>query len=213
MWETNKHRRSSENTFEANNLTVLHKPVQDRVMLATLFNETGTLGNCLFKFALIYGIAKDNELIPQILGSTNLKTVFENITPNIPISQKGVRYNESLIKHVKEPNGYAVFHPDVFDLRKIFKKTDVIKVGGYRQSWKYFSHTWNNDLENRLKLSSPIQSKINHYLHSVLSDKSDDTSLVGIHIRRGDFKKLADHGYTVSNITYIENAMKLYFMA
>ena len=185
----------------------------DTIMLASLWNETIHLGNFLFKFASSYGIAKANEFTPWMYVTTNLKTVFENITLNIRNPQdlwSVYGFNKKLIKHVDEPNGYAVFHPDVFSMYKIFNKTDIIRIGGYRQSWKYFGHTWQNDLKNRLKFSSSIQSKINHYLHSVLSDKSSDTNLIGIHIRRGDFKRLADHGYTVSNITYIENAIQYY---
>ena len=205
LWETNKHWRSSEN-----NLAVLQKTIHDRVMLASLFYEKLSLGNFLFKFASSYGIAKANGFTLVMPALTTINTLFENITLNIPSSPTGLTYNESLIKHVTETDGYAIFHPDIFNLSKIFKTSDVVKIHGYRQSWKYFTHTWEYDLKNRLKFSSLIQSKINHYLHSVLSDKSSDTSLVGIHIRRGDFKNLADHGYTVSNIAYIENAIKYY---
>ena len=171
------------------------------------------MGNFLFEFASSYGTAKANKFTLWMYVTPNLKTVFENITLNIPNSQELFSVyglNKRLIKHVIEPNGSAVFHPDVFGLHKTFNMTDVIRISGYRQSWKYFSHTWQNDLKNRLKFPSYTQSRMNHYLHSVLSDKSSDSSLIGIHIRRGDFKSLADHGYTVSNITYIVNAMKYY---
>ena len=211
LWETNTHRRSSENIFSEKNLTVLHMPIHDTIMLAYLsFNGTNHLGNYLFKLASSYGIAKANDFTLLMCVSTTLQTVFENITFDIPCIVKGFTSNESYTKHVKEPYGYAVFHPKVFELRNKTKKSDVIKIGGYRQSWRYFTHTWKNDLKNRLKFSSSIQNKIYHYLHSVLSDKSSDSSLIGIHIRRGDFKSLADHGYTVSNITYIVNAIKYY---
>ena len=185
--------------------------IDDTFNLAhTKFNVTDNLGNYLFRIASSYGIAKANEFTPRMCVSTTFKTVFENITLDIPCFVKGSKYNGSFIKHVKETYGYAVFHPEVFDLRKQMKKKEYIKIVGYRQSWKYFAHTWKNDLKNRLKFSSLIQSKIDHYLHSVLSDKSSDTSVVGIHIRRGDFISLARLGYTISNITYIENAIKYY---
>ena len=173
-------------------------------------NTDRHLGNFLFKFASSYGIAKANLFTLQIPVSPIIKTVFENITVNIPVSREGFSYNKSLIKHVEEPNGSAIFHADTFNLHKIFNKADVFRIGGYRQSWKYFAHTWKHDLKNRLKFSSSIQSKIDHYLHGVPSDKSSDTSLVGIHIRRGDFENRAHIGYTVSNITYIENAIRYY---
>ena len=210
LWEANTQRRSSENTFHETNCTALNIPIHDRILLTSLFNETTQLGNFLFKFASSYGIAKANEFTLRMEVSTNLKTVFENITLNIPSSQEVYSCKKNLIKHVREPGGSAIFNPNVFNLHKKYKKTDVIKISGYRQSWRYFAHTWTNDLKYRLKFSSFTQSKINHYLDSVLSEKLRDTSLVGIHIRRGDFEKQARLGYTVSNITYIEKAIQYY---
>ena len=212
LWETDKEKQSTENMFSSNNFTVFKIPkseLSDGVMVtASLVEETHHLGNVLFQFASMYGIAKANVFTSCINMSTILQTVFENITINMPNSPDVIKYRMVGIGELK---GGRKFDPEMFHLREKSRRTDVFKIYGYRQSWKYFVHTWKNDLENRLKFSPAIQDKINHYLRSILSDKSRDTSLVGIHIRRGDFVSiLAPQGYTVSNITYIENAIKYY---
>ena len=176
-------------------------------MTASLFEATHHLGNVLFQFASTYGIAKANGFTPCIKVSIILKQVFENITLNMPSSPDVTDYDTLIIRESKVGRR---FDPSVFDLREKTHNIDIFRVDGFRQSWKYFVHVWKNDHENRLKFSPAIQDKIHYYLHNVLSNKPSETSLVGIHIRRGDNLRKTYRGYTVSNITYIESAIKYY---
>ena len=211
LWNTDKQQQTPGKMSLANNFTVLqmtNDELNNKVLMTvSLFEESHHLGNVLFQFASMYGIAKANGFTPCINVSTILKQVFVNLTLNMPSCPEVITYNTL---GIHESKGGRMFDPGVFHLREKSRRSDVFKILGYRQSWKYFVHAWTSDLENRLRFSPTIQDKVNHYLHSVLSDKPSDTSLVGIHIRRGDYVRKAYRGYTVSNITYIENAIKYY---
>ena len=200
-----------EDVFSPNNLTTPQIPnnqLHENVWLSIeLFpRKLKHLGNVLFQFASKYGIARANRYTPCVNITTNLNTVFEKIALNIS-SCPEINENERII--IAEMKGARKFHPETLHLRG-GQPGNVFHIQGYYQSWKYFSPVWKDDLENRLKFSTVTQDKIDLYLRSVLSEKTSYGRLVGIHIRRGDFIEQKNAGYIVSNITYIENAIKYY---
>ena len=208
-----KQTRSLEKTILPNSSTQLHtaKPKLGHtceVLLISKCNVNHRFGNLLFMYASMYGIAHANALKPCVITPTGLQTVFENTTLDMLDSTKENQTKRINISDSKL--GGRTFDQDAFHLREIFREGDIFVINGYRQSWKYFSQAWENNLENRLKFRTVIQDKIDRCLESVVSHQGHDTSLVGIHIRRGDFITQAKFGYTISNITYIENAMKYY---
>ena len=204
--------RSPEDAFSSNNFTTpqtSNDQLHDKevwLSIVMFYHDMHRLGNVLFQFASKYGIARANGYTPCVNVTTSLNTVFENIASNLS-SCPEINATEQI--NIGEARGGRTFHSEILHLRG-GKLGNVFNIRGYRQSWKYFSQVWENDLEKRLKFTTVIQDKIDFHLRIVLSEKASDASLVGIHIRRGDFISQEYVGYTVSNITYIDNAIKYY---
>ena len=169
------------------------------------------IGNFLFQFAAMYGIARANGFTPYLTMSHKMRSCFDNITWKVKRLPMELRPNGRVKVTFREAGRKGrTFDNTAFFLYKSHPETQLHAIGGYRQSWKYFSHVWEGDLEHQLKCSSEHQGIIDRYLGDVLRDQPEGTVIVGMHVRRGDFEEKVGKGYTLSNITYMNNAIKYY---
>lgn len=176
-------------------------------VLSALF-PPGGLGNQMFVYASCYGIARKNKRVFQYVKhhSTNLKNIFN-------INQTSIEHNDRAIvdKHLYLSDPFCcVFNPVLLELPPV-----NIAVGGYLQSWKYFSN-YKADLYEQFRfkhvdlITTPLRTI------QQIKRKHPNSDVIGVHIRRGDMlyegnrkhgHKVADQAYLVRAITYMEEKL------
>ena len=156
----------------------------------------GRLGNQMFEFALSLGIARTLNYTHVVRPSHPLLNYF-NITElaNINVTNT-MSISEGQWRNKKWRNNKTYFD---FNLT----------CNGYFQSWHFFENS--SDVVRRsLTIKADFKDQAKKFLDTHIHE--DNKTLIGIHIRRGDFlngvqKKL---GRVVASVLYFETA-KTYF--
>ncbi|XP_061162939.1 galactoside alpha-(1,2)-fucosyltransferase 2-like [Saccostrea echinata] len=165
-------------------------------------NFEGRLGNQIFEFASMFGIAKHNNLIPIIPPNSLLRRIFK-------ISVDNTRSDIKLTRRYHEKKG-CTFEPALMSLGGF----QNVWIKGYLQSWKYFQHI-EKELRRQYTFQDHIALKAKSTFQSVISEKkiTSDTVFVAVHVRRGDMKtnqNFVNYGYTTAGIDYLERAMNTF---
>lgn len=165
----------------------------------------GRLGNALFQYASLYGIAakKGMELIigvdDRIYEIFKLRTRVQKNTYRCKLFQR------------KWERWLCAYDPQVLN----FTADRNYRIFTYLQSWKYFEEVEDKIREefifrDRIKSRTEaiIQGIRQKYIHSIY----DHVTLVGVHIRRGDI--VGDgwrrKGYTTATKEYFIHAMDFF---
>jgi len=171
----------------------------------TKIGYNGRLGNQMFQFASIVGIARRNNLnvkFPFNETPTNqsfadgiIRKVFNelNLAFNIPTEF----FSNNIIVHNNYNEEYFHFNEHIFNTIK-----DDTNMDGYFQSEKYFEH-----IEDEIK--SLFTFKQNIYSIAKNNFPNTDLETVSIHIRMGDYKFSNVH--PVCNNEFYKNAIEKHF--
>ena len=164
----------------------------------------GGLGNLMFMYASMYGIARINGLIPLIQEYHYISTIFPELWADVV---RDVHPGRKWPKF-RERNSNS-FDKRVFELN--FLKD--IELEGFYQSWRYFEHS-KEAIKRQFSFSTDVQQSCETFLKeaykSYLSQfKKRNVVFVGVHIRRGDFMDSynVDKGYVVAPSGYIRKSM------
>ncbi|CAH1791820.1 unnamed protein product [Owenia fusiformis] len=158
------------------------------------------LGNIMFQYASTFGIARENNLCVLMPESVPRKSIdfrsyfhLSAIPTNtgLPIASQSV----SLKK------GCCIFQNSYMQLNNTRNYT----LSGGLQSYKYFNNV-QNEIRKEFKFSKTVDEAANIFLRNATPNLN--TTLVGIHIRRGDFLKHEEQGFVVPHVSYFNNAMK-----
>jgi galactoside 2-L-fucosyltransferase 1/2 len=170
----------------------------------------GRLGNMMFVYASLVGLAKQNDLIPCLLEDNYLRQIFRislRLCPDRAVlNMQWAKFTE---------HRFAAYD----------HRTNRLNVGinidlvGYFQSWKYF------DLSTQqIRDEFVFDEQIAHISRTFLRHagrryypevtRSSRMLYVGVHIRRGDMMDdyNQERGYTVADSKYLDAAMS-YFKA
>jgi galactoside 2-L-fucosyltransferase 1/2 len=168
----------------------------------------GRLGNLMFQYAFLHSISRSKGLYPVIPSTFEPGNIFKiNRTTLKLIGEDDAACN-------KMPS-YTERWPCSFDDRltnvPIFQSA---KFNGYFQSWKYWIQH-ENSLREALRFQDKITQRANKQLQDILNTSqfvSRNSTLVGVHIRRGDYtaKHVNDYGQITPNVSYYENAMQYF---
>ena len=167
----------------------------------------GRLGNNMFAYASLLGIAKDNRMIPLIHKDSLLPKYFyisAKVTNTEKPERRWPRYSDNKVAY--------------FDNRALMLNYSMdIELSGYFQSWKYF---WSikDQLVREFMFHPDIQSFAEGYVQNIVFESLGyetlllDLIYVGIHIRRGDMLEPhnVEKGYTVAPREYIMAAIKYF---
>ncbi|ESO89989.1 hypothetical protein LOTGIDRAFT_164689 [Lottia gigantea] len=157
----------------------------------------GRLGNHMFGYASLIGIAHSNNLIPVISESNLLWDVFKlpihygHFEANVVIRQKNVGTYEKIVENL-EPK-------------------DTL-LDGYWQSWKYFENVKDELLTKHFLLHDDVDLESDQFILNALKEKhkTKDTTIVGVHIRRGDFVRQRLKGFSAAPVSYYYKAMNYF---
>jgi hypothetical protein len=160
----------------------------------------GRLGNQMFQYAALVGIASKHRydycLPPREVVATAdplcLKsdiTIFECF--NIPDVEKQIT-DYPTVRH----NGHG-FDSQLFDTCE-----DNKNLYGYFQTEKYFSH-----IEERVRKEFTFIDQIKIPTEEMFYDHFDDTEVISLHIRRGDYVTNPNH--PVQSLEYYKKALRM----
>ncbi|KAL3883446.1 hypothetical protein ACJMK2_029707 [Sinanodonta woodiana] len=169
----------------------------------------GRLGNQLFQYASIYGIAMMNNL--SVMTHKSCVTTKYFRIRNSTLAHDGSACSSFKVLSEKMPR---VFNESFFTLPKNIN----IFLVGYLQSWKYFQNIKDSLLE-QLRFIEPIEKRARGEIDALKSNYINvigaSPTIIGIHVRMGDiFEDPRYHqiGMEFAPPGYIRKAMG-YYMA
>ncbi|XP_064601182.1 galactoside alpha-(1,2)-fucosyltransferase 1-like [Liolophura sinensis] len=196
------HSESNNQTDKAFKANTLYKKNKPQANLCFLYNAR--LGNRMFQYAAVLGIATEKNMVPVIQKDHPELQTFE-------LGAKLIDDRECLRYLVHRGKRYAAFDNEsvAFDSR-----VNTILSGSY-QSWRYFRH-----VEQELRHHFAFRQHILDEARSTLSDavrqqgfdKFPEQTLVGIHVRRGDMlmEEYVNTGYKTAPQDYFLRAMDIF---
>lgn len=141
----------------------------------------GRLGNQMFQYAALRGIAAQHQVSYCIPNHTLLHQCFKIPKVNEEIRFPQVKENS----YEFDENIFSCFEGDLY---------------GFFQTDKYFSHI-EDDLRKDFKFCDIIYDICFHYRKHILSKE-----VIALHIRRGDY--LTDSNFVVLDLEYYMNALE-----
>ena len=160
----------------------------------------GRLGNVMFQYASLYGIARKNNRSAAI--NTRLYKGLWDVFSNLTIPRKASSNGE-----VMRERRYGTYDPRFENL----PDSDV-SLRGYLQSWKYFQK-YESEIRQQFAFKDSVLAEARDYLVNTsrrykVSPAAGSITLVGVHIRRGDrtTARLSRY-YRVADKSYIVKAM------
>lgn len=168
-------------------------------------NFKGRLGNILFQYASLFGIADKNNLIPVISQNNELRKIFK-LTAKTTESTH-VQYGKQYVEKIG-----CAFEPAAMNLGP---KTNV-KLDGYYQSFKYFQES-ESLLRSQFTFKDNIQKRAAEIFSELVAEKSKTAkgpvTYIAVHVRRGDFihsKHISSYGYVSPGPDYLQKGMDMF---
>ena len=188
----------------------------------------GRVGNQLFLFASSYGIARSKGM--KVIINYNCQ-LFKVFNLKVDIRQDTSICNSPKVKILKEA------HSAVFDKRLTeFPNTSEVRLTLYLQSYLYFDK-YSNELRKQFTFKEKIRTKaisvLDYYLKKYnvsrqirgqnLNGNQKESyfvnynvtfktkaTLIGVHVRRGDWEKYPETGYNLATKEYLQKAIGWY---
>ncbi|XP_041348109.1 galactoside alpha-(1,2)-fucosyltransferase 2-like [Gigantopelta aegis] len=194
-------------TFYGKNLAGLIIPREDYSLVNDRQSKThtqhfvmitywGRMGNHMFEYGTLVGVAKQNNMTPIIPPDLDLLQHFK-----LPAR----RGNKDMLRmyytyYEEKPAAY-------FKAVSKLKPFDAF-LEGYYQSWKYFSNVRDELIKDHFVFHDSIQKAAAQFISGIRRErKKANAALVGLHVRRGDFVRQKLKGYSVAPVPYFYKAM------
>lgn len=196
--------RESSNELHVRNWH--HVPVDkdyDKCNLAALFRPRAGMGNLMFQYASLLGIANANNMNAVVSDDNRLLNYFNLSASRTSLSptQLAQMYNIFTVP------GVSKFHTTA---HQIPPENTILK--GYLQSYKYFQN-YAAQIRKEFTFGFDTQQKAKRLWDEKVSPLIvSKATFVGVHVRRGnivDADKLMQ-GYVAANKEYILRAMALF---
>ena len=160
------------------------------------------LGNLMFIYASLLGIAEQNDMIPIGLETMQLRKVFKISLIDLIPTGAVLSGNMSVDYREAKP---MTHNPKLFHLNRSY---DAV-VNGFLANQEYFKLS-NDKVRMEFRFQNTIQEEANGFLkNATLGFEGTQFVLVGIHARRGDYldASVTYWGFTTAPAEYYEQAM------
>lgn len=169
----------------------------------------GRLGNSMFQYVFLYLIAKLKHLYPILPENFELFHIFE--------------IEKTTLSAIKKPLNACSKLPEYKERWSTSYDEQLLTVPsnksarfvGYFLSWKYWLG-YEDEIRKLLTFKDSIVQKAHAQMRNITSkmefDITNESVIVSIHIRRGDFagSVYINYGHLTPNETYYRNAMKYF---
>lgn len=167
------------------------------------FNDIGNLGrlgNQMFQYAALKGIAKYHQYefcIPPLEAFGSVDTLVKNSDANLYSFPK-------IEKNKQKVTDFFTINEESFRFdENLFLNCELnTNLKGYFQTEKYFNHIA-NEIRQDFKFGESMSKMIDSYLLGMYGD----SQIISIHVRRGDY--MQDSNFVVLDLNYYESALKL----
>lgn len=150
----------------------------------------------MFEYATMIGFAERHNKTPISIEATDLWSAFK--CPILKGSSGSLGMYKIYTEHL--PAAYSDSLEEYFPFDSYLK--------GYFQSFKYFEFVKEKLVKEHFQFHDNLQKSAEEYIDDIVKQKNrTNTTVVGVHVRRGDFVRLKRKGYTVAPIPYIYKAM------
>lgn len=189
------------------------------------------LGNLMFNYASLLGIAQRNNLVPTIDSNSSLLDIFQlktkiEIEPTwfnsrvVIDSELSYKYDERTenLDDSFRRGLFPSFHNSLFSV--LFSNVQFLyeyTLNGYFQTLRCFKNVERKLRKEHFQFKDHITAKVDSFFKEQVSKANTESGkepiYVGIHIRRGDMANttlLVDYGYTVATPSYIFNAINFF---
>jgi len=175
----------------------------DKLMTCQLH---GRIGNMMFAYASLVGIALKSHRTPVLPMSHFLRSMFHIKAAVLPHRLAGVAKLSEL---------WAGTYDD--RLERFQSDKHLLELTGYFQSWKYFA-----DIEHKIRAEFTFHDRltvaVDEFLQSTISTyygpgvQRRDVVLIGVHVRVTDMAADANvaRGYSIATPEYFTAAMEFY---
>ena len=168
----------------------------------------GRLGNHIFEYASLLGIARKNNLIPLLDRSSPLRSIFK-----VTAEETDNHKREVFSFEYREKKG-CTYEPEVMELGG---DRNVLLIGFF-QSWKYIKDI-ESDIMKQFRFQDHIVNEAKVQFLRAISRKlrsrrnKGNVTYVAVHVRRGDMVNRPDYvkyGYTSPGADYYKRAMEIF---
>ncbi|XP_064621081.1 galactoside alpha-(1,2)-fucosyltransferase 1-like [Lineus longissimus] len=139
------------------------------------------LGNHMFQYASLIGLAMSNRLVPVLMDGSFLADIFELGEPPRIIHKDTSLPTRLTIQEDK----CCVYEGMEIEMPSVNGRPWRGELKGYRQSWKYFFEN-RETIKRHFAFKSYARDAARKFLHRVLQNHGDKHSVVAVHVRRGD---------------------------
>src|SRR6218665_337111 len=151
------------------------------------------LGNYMFMYASLLGIADHAKMTPVYRKYQHLRKIFK-----ISAGSPEVEVNFKIVEA-----RCCALDCRIFSLSGLHLNATVT---GYLQSWKYFSNVAER-IRQEFTFNDELKAQADDFLGNLkdnLTSEFNDSIFIGIHIRRGDMtsRRKVSFGYTVASKEY-----------
>ncbi|XP_069102994.1 galactoside alpha-(1,2)-fucosyltransferase 2-like [Argopecten irradians] len=156
----------------------------------------GRLGNQMFKYASLLGIASQHRYTPFIRRKSLLYSAFGSL---------------EYFNHVSTVNdvSFGEHHAGIYDCRiHNLTHSKNITLNGYFQSWKYFHHI-STHVRKLFQFTDDIVRRAKKAIDKF---NPGNRTLVGVHVRRGDMSTIRElrRGYNVAEPKFFRKAFEYF---
>ncbi|XP_069107134.1 galactoside 2-alpha-L-fucosyltransferase SEC1-like [Argopecten irradians] len=166
----------------------------------------GGLGNLMFQYASVYGIAKSNGVEIGLYSDNELYKIFELIPPTV--KERRVYFKAHRFIGSNKECAYDARNID------IPKQKDVVHLS-FLQSWKYFAdveHDIRKQYVFRKEIRDAADDLIKKQINKYRTFVNHKLTIVGVHVRRGDYldKDKQRFGYRIADADYFHRTMSFF---
>jgi hypothetical protein len=166
----------------------------------------GRLGNQMFQYAALMGIAKKNDFEYGINFSNDYGLDLKDIPEDIYINQKILtlsRLFKLSAQDSADKNYRTISEPYMHFCEDLFNITDNVNLHGYFQTEKYFEHI-KEEVRNEYRFPEHLISSAKEFTKTM-----QGFELVSVHFRKSDYLNLK-HFYNTDLDAYYEEAFKIF---
>ena len=184
----------------------------DNEVKKCLYNITvqnpGRLGNLMFAYASLIGIARKLKMTPVIDKDNPLRLFFKISTQTY----------DSKSVNVSSWTKFDALYSAAYEHRvEHIECDDNVMLNGYFQSWRYFEEV-ERTIRKEFVFKDLIQRKAESFLQKSVANSygsnytRNDVVIIGIHVRRSDMTDYESRqkGYVVANRQYIQASMTFF---
>lgn len=158
-----------------------------------MLGNYGRLGNQMFQYASLRGIAAKNSYDFMIPGSQHSLSCFKLDFEKI----ETLKIADYFDKIYVEPENDLSFNQSLFSLPQ------GVSLVGYFQNYQYFEH-----IESEIRKDFTFKDEIVEKSKTLLENKfPKNKKIVGVHVRRTDYLNL-QHVYHICDADYYKSAMQ-----